>query len=71
MTRDRENALREELKKAQQIKQQLENLQNLRDSYPEGHHMYEVIAPMHVDRALQVVEEEIAALNRSLGGGIS
>lgn len=36
------------------------------DSYSEGNDLYEILVPMHLDKVLQRVEDEIASLNWSL-----
>ena len=56
----------EELRKAELVRDRLEALEALTGSYPEGHDMRALIENLHLDRALQAVEEEIRALRDTL-----
>ena len=56
----------EELRKAELVRDRLEALEALTGSYPEGHDMRALIENLHLDRALQAVEEEILALRDTL-----
>ena len=56
--RERQAAMVEELRKAELVRDRLEGLQKIRGTYPEGHHTSVLLEEMHLDRALEVVEEE-------------
>ena len=55
-------AMAAELRKAEQVRDRLEGLSKLMGSYPEGHDMRERLEALHVDRALEEVNEDIRLL---------
>jgi Cys-tRNA synthase (O-phospho-L-seryl-tRNA:Cys-tRNA synthase) len=59
---ERITAMAEELRKAEQVRDRLEGLKKLMGSYPEGHDMRERLEALHVDRALEEVNEDIRLL---------
>ncbi len=56
----------EELRKAELVRDRLEGLDRLMGSYPEGHDMRTRLEDLHVDRALEGVNEEIRLLTDAL-----
>jgi len=59
---ERITAMAEELRKAELVRDRLEGLDELMGSYPEGHDMRARLEDLHVDRALEGVEEDIRDL---------
>jgi hypothetical protein len=64
--REREHAMVDELRKAELVRDRLEGLNQIARSYPEGHHTRVLLENLHVDRALQAVEEEIGTLRDAI-----
>ena len=56
----------EELRKAELVRDRLEGLDRLMGSYPKGHDMRARLEALHVDRALEGVEEDIRVLMDAL-----
>ncbi len=56
----------EELRKAELVRDRLEGLDRLMDSYPEGHDMRTRLEALQVDRALEGVNEDIRLLTDAL-----
>ena len=56
----------EELRKAELVHDRLEGLDRLMGSYPEGHEMRARLEDLHVDRALEGVNEDIRQLTDAL-----
>jgi uncharacterized protein with von Willebrand factor type A (vWA) domain len=52
----------EELRKAELVRDRLEGLAQLMGSYPEGHEMRARLEALHVDQALEEVNEDIRLL---------
>jgi hypothetical protein len=63
---DRQVAMVDELRKAELVRDRLESLQQLVGSYPEGHDTRVLIENLHLERALQTVEEDIMTLRDTL-----
>jgi hypothetical protein len=63
---ERITAMAEELRKAELVRDRLEGLVRLMGSYPEGHHMRTRLEALHVDRALEGVDEDIRLLTDAL-----
>jgi hypothetical protein len=63
---ERITTMAEELRKAELVRDRLEGLARLMGSYPEGHSMRERLAALHVDRALEGVNEDIRRLTDAL-----
>jgi hypothetical protein len=63
---ERITAMVEELRKAELVRDRLEGLDRLMGSYPEGHDMRERLEALHVDRALEGVDEDIRRLTDAL-----
>jgi Cys-tRNA synthase (O-phospho-L-seryl-tRNA:Cys-tRNA synthase) len=55
-------AMAEELRKAELVRDRLEGLGQLMGSYPEGHDMRARLEALHLERALEGVEEDIRDL---------
>ena len=62
----RQEAMTEDLRKAELVRDRLESLDNSAKAYPEGHDLRVLIEGLHIDQALRVVEEEIRALREAL-----
>ena len=56
----------EELRKAELVRDRLEGLERLMGSYPEGHDMRARLEALHVDQALEGINEDIRRLTDSL-----
>jgi hypothetical protein len=63
---ERITEMAEELRKAVLVRDRLEGLAQLMGSYPEGHEMRSRLEALHVDRALDGVEEDIRVLMDAL-----
>jgi hypothetical protein len=63
---DRQVAMVDDLRKAELVRDRLESLQQLVGSYPEGHDTRVLIENLHLERALQAVEEDIRTLRDTL-----
>ena len=66
MGRARQEAMVEELRKAELVRDRLESLDQIARLYPEGHDMRVLIEDLHLDRALRAVEEDIRSLRDAL-----
>jgi hypothetical protein len=62
----RQEAMTEDLRKAELVRDRLESLDNSAKAYSEGHDMRVLIEELHIDQALRAVEEEIRALREAL-----
>jgi hypothetical protein len=60
------SAMAEELRKAELVRDRLEGLRRLMESYPDGHAMRERLEALHLDRALEGVEEDIQSFTDAL-----
>ena len=56
----------DELRKAEVVRDRLEALDQIARTFPEGHDTRVLIENLHVDRALQTVEENIETLRDAL-----
>jgi len=63
---ERITARAEELRKAELVRDRLEGLAQLMGSYPEGHDMRARLEAIHVERALEGVNEDIRVLMEAL-----
>jgi hypothetical protein len=63
---ERITARAEELRKAVLVRDRLEGLDRLMASYPEGHDMRARLEALHVDQALEEVNEDIRILMDAL-----
>ena len=59
---ERITKMAEDLRKAEQVRDRLEELYELMGSYPEGHDMRTRLVELHIERALEGVEEDIRVL---------
>jgi hypothetical protein len=59
---ERIEAMAAELRKAELVRDRLEGLNQLMGSYPEGHDMRARLEALHLERALEGVEEDIRDL---------
>jgi hypothetical protein len=63
---ERITEMAEELRKTVLVRDRLEALAQLMGSYPEGHDMRTRLDDLHVDRALEGVNEDIEVLTEAL-----
>ena len=56
----------EDLRKAELVRDRLEGLDRLMGSYPESHDMRERLEELHIERALEGVEEYMRRLTDAL-----
>ena len=63
---ERRAQLEAELQTAKRIRGDLQDLKEIRDSFAEGQHFYELLRPMNLDGGLDVVEDQIQTLQESL-----
>ena len=56
----------QELRKAELVRERLEGLDRLMGSYPEGHDMRARLEVLHLERALEGVEEDIWVLTDAI-----
>ena len=63
---ERITTMAEELRKAELVRDRLEGLDRLMGSYPEGHDMRARLEALHVDRALEGVNDDIRVLMDAL-----
>ena len=64
--REQRETLVEELRKAEVVRDRLEGLEQIARVYPEGHDMRVLLENLHLERALQAVEEDIQSLRNTL-----
>jgi hypothetical protein len=64
--RERQEAMVEQLRKAELVRDRLESLQQLVGSFPEGHDTRVLLEHLHLERALRAVEEDIGSLREAL-----
>jgi endonuclease V-like protein UPF0215 family len=62
----RQEAMVEDLRKAELVRDRLESLDQSAKAYPEGHDMRVLIEGLHIDQALRAVEENIRTLREAL-----
>ena len=63
---ERIETMAEELRKAELVRDRLEDLTRLMGSYPEGHDMRTRLEALHVERALEGVNEDIRIMTDAL-----
>ncbi len=59
---ERRTAMIEELKKAEDVRERLQGLQQVARFYPAGHDMRQRLESMNIDRVLEMVEDDINTL---------
>ena len=59
---ERIETMAEDLRKAELVRDRLDGLNKLMGSYPEGHDMRARLEELHIERALEGVEEDIRVL---------
>ncbi len=62
----RQEAMVDELRKAEVVRDRLEGLNQSAKAYPEGHHVRVLVEGLGVDQALRTVEEEVRTLRDAL-----
>ena len=63
---ERITTMAEDLRKAEQVRDRLKELDTLMGSYPEGHKMRTRLVELHIERALEGVEQDIGVLRDAL-----
>lgn len=64
--RARQEAMVDDLRKAELVRDRLESLDQSARAYPEGHDIRVLVEGLHLDQALRVVEEEVRTLRENL-----
>ena len=64
--RVRQEAMVDDLRKAELVRDRLESLDQSARAYPEGHDIRVLVEGLHLDQALRVVEEEVRTLREAL-----
>ena len=64
--RERQATMVDELRKAELVRDRLEDLNRLVQNYPEGHDTRVLLENLHLDRALEAVEGDIRDLTDRL-----
>jgi hypothetical protein len=64
--KERTAVMVEELRKAELVRDRLEGLDQIARSFPEGHDTRVLLEDLHLDRALEAVEEDIRTLRDAL-----
>ena len=62
----RQEAMVDELRKAELVRDRLESLDQSARAYPEGHHVRVLVEGLGVEQTLRTVEEEVRILRDSL-----
>ena len=62
----RQEAMVEDLRKAELVRDRLESLEQSARAYPEGHDIRMLIEGLHLDEALRAVQEDIRTLRETL-----
>ena len=63
---ERITAMAEELRRAEEVRDRLGELDRLMGSYPEGHKMRTRLVELHIERALEGVEQDIGVMREAL-----
>jgi hypothetical protein len=63
---ERITTMAEDLRKAEEVRDRLEELDRLIGSYPEGHAMRTGLVELHIERALEGVEQDMRVLMDAL-----
>ena len=63
---ERITTMAEDLRKVEEVRDRLEELDRLIGSYPEGHAMRTRLVELHIERALEGVEQDIRVLMDAL-----
>jgi hypothetical protein len=62
----RQEAMVDDLRKAELVRDRLESLEQSARAYPKGHDIRALIEGLHLDEALRAVEEDIRTLRETL-----
>ena len=62
----RQEAMVDDLRKAELVRDRLESLEQSARAYPKGHDIRVLIEGLHLDEALRAVEEDIRTLRETL-----
>ncbi len=63
---ERITVMAEDLRRAEQVRGRLEELDRLMGAYPEGHAMRTRLVELHIERALEGVEKDIGVMMDAL-----
>ena len=63
---ERITTMAEDLRRAEEVRDKLQELDRLMGSYPEGHAMRTRLVELHIERALEGVEEDIRVLTDAI-----
>ena len=63
---ERITEMAEDVRKAEQVRDRLKELDRLMGSYPEGHKMRTRLVELHIERALEGVEQDIGVMREAL-----
>ena len=63
---ERITTMAEDLRRAEEVRDKLQELDRLMGSYPEGHKMRTRLVELHIERALEGVEEDIGVMRDAL-----
>ena len=64
--RARQEAMVEDMRNAELVRDRLQSLDQSVRAYPEGHHIRVLVEGLHLDQALRVVEEDIRTVREAL-----
>ncbi len=62
----RQGTMAEDLRKAELVRDRLQSLEQSAKAYPEGHNIRVLIEGLHIEQALQAVDEEVRTLREAL-----
>jgi hypothetical protein len=62
----RQGTMAEDLRKAELVRDRLQSLEQSAKAYPEGHHIRVLIEGLHIEQALQAVDDEVRTLREAL-----
>ncbi len=63
---ERITVMAEDLRRAEEVRDKLQELDRLMGSYPEGHKMRTRLVELHIERALEGVEQDIGVMRDAL-----
>jgi hypothetical protein len=66
VAREQEQAMVNELRKAEEVRDRIVGLDQIARSYPEGHHTRVLLENLGLEGALRAVEEDISRLREAL-----
>ena len=63
---ERITVMAEDLRKAEEVRHKLEELDRLMGAYPEGHAMRTRLVELHIERALEGIDQDIRLMRDAL-----